>query len=289
MTKKHILAIALLSFFVFISCRDDNTVIVPETGTVSRVSFTMKVPVNVAEMPENQITDIDVYCFRKKNSESDYTFEKSYLNLVPGSNQQIEMDLDGSLDRIVYFAANNKNEFPFIPQLSTQMFEELLILRDTKVPQMPYTLIAKQNIPATLSTEPISVKLEHILACLDINNQYAGFNIDSLVLKDAVCGSMLFTSASPSKPFSRANINYGNTKQLFLYETDASVLAVYGKHLGIRAVFDIQLKNIKRATRYRVTFRSINDSSVNFASNLQWNVTEWKTGSIVESTPDWNH
>lgn len=292
MTTKHILAIALLSLFIFTSCRDDNTVREPEVGAVSRVSFAMGVPANVAEVPENNISDIDVYCFRKKIGENEYTFEQSYLNLVPAPNQQIEMELDGSLERLVYFAANNSSDIPFFPELSTltsQGFEELMVLRGSEVPQMPYTLVAKQKIPASLTAEPVAVKLEHILACLDINNQYANFYIDSLVLKGAVCGSMLFNSNSPSKPFSRADINYGNVSQLFLYETDASVLAVYGKYMGIRAVFDIQLKNIKRATRYRVTFRSINDSSVNFASNLQWNVTEWKNGSTIESTPDWNH
>lgn len=293
MTTKYISAIVLLSFFIFTSCRDDHTVREPEIGIIGRVSFAMGAPTSVAEVPENQIFDIDVYCFRKKNGESDYTFEKSYLNLVLEANNQIEMDLDGSLERIIYFTANNESDISFIPTLSTltaQGFEELMALRDAEVPQMPYTLVAKQKIPATLAIEPIAVNLEHILACLDINNQYAGFDIDSLVLKGAVCGSTLFSSdISLSIPLSRADINYGKTQQLFLYETDASVLAVYGKYMGVRAVFDIRLKEIKRATKYRVTFRSINDSSVDFTSNLAWNVTEWKSGSTIESTPDWNH
>lgn len=291
MTTKQLIGTMALLAITLASCKEDNASIEQGFDGINKVSFALGIPTSTTGAPENEVKTIDIYSFRKKNQESEYTMEKVYQDIIPTtdeSNQSIQIELDGSLERILYVVANSSMKIPLISELPIQMFEEVMKLRDNKVPQLPYTMTTKQSIPAILPDEPIAIKLEHTLACLDINNQYTGFRIDSLIVKDAVCGSVLFNPNTPTtEKVQRADINYGNRTQIYLYQTDASTLAVYGKYNGIRTVFDIQLKNIKRATRYRVTFRGINDSAVDFASNLAWNVTEWNSGATVETSPNW--
>lgn len=297
MTTKHSILIILLLSVLFTSCGEDAALTKRESGSVSRASFTIGIPTNLSEAFENGISSIDVYSFRKQNGENEYTFEKAYENITSQDDthpSSVELTLDGSLERILYFVANGSGKIPFMKELTAvttnKKFEDSAFLYESIVPQLPYILVGKQSVPAVTSADvPVSVKLGHVLACLDINNRYEGFAVDSLVVKEAVCGTSLFTPVTPGvEQVARGSVNYGNAQQVYLYQTDASVLAVYGKYNGVRAVFDIQLKDIKKATRYRVTFRSTDDSESDFAGKLQWSVAPWNNGETVESTPDWH-
>lgn len=293
MTIKHTVLI-VLSIIGLCSCNKDGVKLKTEAQYSAKVLLSTKAGSSL-NAPENTIEKIDLYTFRKVNGESNYTFEKRFLNTPINKDlngESINLVFEGSTERLAYFIANTSElNMPLLESLTSSttstQFENQLIINNT-IPATPLTMVSKQTLSAILPSTPIQVSLEHTLACLDINNQYNGFTVDSLVLKDAICGSFLLKSEIPLvQQIVRKNINYGTNRQIFLYQTNASVLAIYGKYNGIRAVFDIALNSIQRGTRYNVTFRSVNDAVVNFASNLQWSVTPWEKTPSIESTPDW--
>ena len=260
-------------------------------SSISQVSLKMELGSNLATNLYNEISTVDVYSFWKKNVNSEYTLEKIYQNIKlqgnPSTNN-IQFTLDGSAERILYLVANKKGEIPFAAQLDNNTtenaFKEQMILHNNEAIQSPLLMVAKQTIPAKVAGKVISVKFDYAVACLEIDNQYEGFTIDSLVVKDAVCGTSLFTNtATTEAQVARSNINHGNASQICIYQTDASVLAIYGKYGTVKSVFDIPLNNIKKASLYKVTFQK----NSNPDSNLQWNVNQWKNGVSVESSPDW--
>lgn len=294
MITKYITAIVLLSL-ILTGCQDETQM--EQTPYASR-QITLKLGFvnNFEAAATSEISTIDVYSFRKKTEQEEYTLEKVYPNITPqatNSERNIEILLDGSLERVLYLVANKEGEIPFAAQLNgnttESQFKEQMILHNANPTQSPLLMVARQTVPAIPSGSPLKVQFDYALACLDIDNQYKDFSIDSLVVKDAVCGTILFTPATPTaQQVERSNIKFSNTEQIYLYQTDASVLAIYGKYKDIRSVFDIPLTNIKKSTRYTVTFKGEEAPSIHMENKLMWNITQWKDGAVIESSPDWS-
>lgn len=243
---------------------------------------------------QNQIDKISVYSFAQKWGESAYTFEKKIENIQPHTSDgglEVLFTLDGTLPRIFYAVANGNDKIIY-PNLTTQttslQFEQDTYIVNQDAPESPYILIAKNTLPTPKIDNTLSVEFAQTTACLDINNKYAGFVVDSLVLKNTMNGAHLFENELTEVPEShRVDINYKNATELYIYPADRMFLAVYGKYNNIKTVFDIPLTDIKAGTRYRVTFRGINDQSFDFSANLIWNVEKWSVGNSVDSNPDW--
>lgn len=293
MITKYITTIALLSL-ILTGCQEETQM--EQTAYISKgVTLKMGFTSTLEDTPTSEISAVDVYSFRKKTERDEYTLEKVYPSITPQDNnseKNIEIVLDGSLERVLYLVANKQGEVPFTARLNANTteseFKKQMILHNDKGTQSPILMIARQNVPATLSGNPLKMQFDYALACLDIDNQYEDFNIDSLVVKEAVCGTILFTPETPTQAqVERAKIKFDNTKQIYLYQTDASVLAIYGKYKDIPAVFDIPLTNIKKTTRYKVTLKGDAAPAVNMENKLIWNIIQWKDGTTIESSPDW--
>lgn len=298
MTAKHLPFVALF-LLLCISCTNDAFTTSEAVRSLSKINFSLGIRGKVdnsSTSTENKIDKIDVFCFSKKTATADYTFETRLEGITPtinGNHEELTMTLTGSLPRIFYFVANTTGNIPFINDLSNNItsssFEEQLLVIEAGIPQSPLMMVTKAEKPTLTVADQMNVELSHAVSCLNIVNKYAGFVIDSLVLREAVTGSYLFKEAIPTPAEApRLDLNYGNMTSIYLYPTDSSILTIYGKHTGVRAVFDIPLKNIKSATKYKVTFRSINDHTLDFVSNLKWEIKSWNDGAVIDSTPDWN-
>lgn len=297
--KETVLLLSLFTFFF--SCKEEH--IVPDKATGPLAQFSINLDVrgvtgNTSTAVENEISTINVFSFSLKPGNEDYTYETRIEKVIPtvdGDNKkEVAIKVAGSLPRIFYVIGNDTEGIPFLSKLSGETsataFEAMTMLLHPIIPQSPFSLVGKVKKHLSEESDNVSVELSHVVARLDIVNKYTGFSVDSLVLRNAVSGASLFGKTTPSaSAVPRINLNYGNVNTIYLYQTDLSTLAVYGKYNGIRAVFDIELKQIKRATRYKVSFQSMNDSEVDFAGNLQVKVQAWNKGNEINSIPDWKH
>lgn len=297
MTIKTIVSLTTSALLLLSSCSKDRTAEVDDNNKTPN-SITANIAVKGAAgyattSPENEIRTIDVFSFAQFDSGAEYLFEQKNTIAISEGQTTLRVSLTGSLPRVLYFVANGTANVSYFSTLTTtkptlDQFESLSIIRNSIAPEAPLTLVSKIELPNPQPATSVDVELSHAAASLVVDNKYAGFTIDSLVIRNAVSGAFLFNGNTPTvAQVPRVDINYGTQISLFLYQTEASVLAVYGKYNGIRAVFDIALNNIKSSTRYKVTFRSVNDTTFDFASNLEWNVARWNNGATVDSTPDW--
>lgn len=243
---------------------------------------------------DNQINTISIFSFSRKPGEAEYTYEKNYLDLVPITNgDQIELtlSLDGSLPRILYMVANDVSKIAFLNSLqsgtTSDAMEELALIFDQAAPRPPHTMVAKAALPVFAPETNLSVEFTHTLSRLDIVNRYEGFTVDSMIVRDAMLGTHAFKELGVLLgDLSQADVKYTESP-IYIYETNHSVLSIYGKYKDIRAVFDIDLNDIKKATRYNVIFRSTNDHDLNVSANLIWKVEPWIKNDEIDSTPDW--
>lgn len=297
MTTKYIIFFFFLSILCF-SCNKESDLANSDNNAESKLKmvFAVKgVSSNAATVNENQLNSVDIFSFSQKPGDLDYTFEKRFENLTPtlnGDKNELTMTLIGSLPRIFYYIANNTTNIPFFASVSSTTssteFEDNALLLNSAIPTAPLTLVGKVVKPDPKDQDNLSVELSHVVARLDVVNMFKDFEVDSLVLKNAVAGTSLFQNTIPSTTnIARVNINYATDSTIYLYQVNDATLAVYGKVKGARAVVDIHLAAIKSATRYKVTFRD-SESSIEPSGNLLFDVNPWTNGGSVGSTPDWN-
>lgn len=243
---------------------------------------------------QTRIDKMSVYCFTQIPGESAYTFEKKIQNIQPqtgDSGFEVLLTLDGTLPRIFYVVANENNKIIYpnlTAQTTSEQFEKEAYVTNQDAPSAPYILTTKCTLLTPQADNRLPAEFVQATACLDINNRYTGFVIDSLVLKNTLDGVPLFEKGSTDVSDSRRiHINYEKSTELYLHPVDKMFLAVYGKYNKIKTVFDIPLVDIEAGTRYRVTFKGINDQIFDFSSNLVWNVEKWSVGNVVDSNPDW--
>lgn len=290
-----------LLFLLFVgsllqACSSDSS-IVDDTNGISSSEIVLPLSVRgitsyASETDENRINTVDIFSFIQKPGETAYTYEKRFTETVTsGGNAKAELSLtlDGTLPRILYFVANDVSNIPFLTYMrpgtpATSVDEEALLM-DFDIPQAPFTLVSKVQLNTPYSTTHLPVEFTHTVSRLDIVNNYKGFEIDSMIARNATLGTYAFNELLATDELPHMDQKY-TSNPIYLYHAASQVLSVYGKYNGIRAVFDIDLKEIKKATRYNVVINSLNDQEQNFTSNLYWEVVPW-TEEIVESTPDW--
>lgn len=267
-----------------------------EVEKISPTKIELSMVSNIANTGvENSLEKISVYCFALKPGASDFTFEKKISNLAPADNNgkaTISWSLDGSLERQFYFVANENEKVAtnnLTPQTTTSQFEKNIYMIDAKQPQLPFVLVAKTLPMSPDAQTQINAQFTHTLSCLDIVNLYQDFTIDSLILRNTSSGAYLFDNDLLNTEIApKIDLNYFTDTNIFLYPTQNSTLAVYGKYNGIRVAFDIKLNDIKRATKYRVTIKSANEQTINFSSSLSLGVVFWNLGQDIDSVPNWN-
>lgn len=290
-----------LLFLLFVgsllqACGSDSS-IVDDTNDI--LSSEIVLPLSVrgitsyaSETDENRINTVNIFSFVQKPGETVYTYEKRFTETVTsGGNAKAELSLtlDGTLPRILYFVANNVSNIPFLTDMrpgtpATSVDEEALLM-DSDIPQAPFTLVSKVQLDTPYLTTNLPVEFTHTVSRLDIVNNYKGFEIDSMIVRNATLGTYAFNESLAADELPHIDQKY-TSNPIYLYHSSSLVLSVYGKYNGIRAVFDIDLKEIKKATRYNVVINSLNDQEQKFTGNFYWEVVPW-TEEIVESTPDW--
>lgn len=289
-----------LPFLLFIgllfhACSNDKLMVDENAGISSEIVMSLGVrgANYVSETDENNINTVSIFSFVQKPGQTAYTYEKTFLDLVPSAestNTELSLTLDGSLPRILYFVANDVTKIPFLTHLwpgtlSTAADEQALVM-DFRVPQVPLTMVSRVQLNDPSSVSNLPVEFTHTVSRLDIVNKYAGFVIDSMIVRNAILGTYAFRESFATELLPHADLKYTDSP-VYLYHASNVVLSIYGKYNGIRAVFDIDLKDIRKATRYNVIVRSINDHAVDFMNNLAWEVMPWTEKEPIDSTPDW--
>lgn len=280
------------------SCIKDKNTIIKDRPEDERNYITTKIGIkgvtgNDGILPENEIRTIDVYSFVQMDGDAHYTFEEQSSDTLLDHQTEFTILRISSRPRILYLIANGVSKISYLSNIqgtkpTLEQFESNVIIRDYEALQTPMTLVSKIELPTPKSSINLDVEMSHTAACIDIENKYIGFTIDSLVLHDAVSGAFLFNTSFPTiAQAPRVRVNYGTQETIYLYQADALTLAVHGKYNGIRVVFDIELKNIISSTRYKVKFTSIDDNQIDIANNIQCDVVQWNNGVTIESTPNW--
>lgn len=294
------MSIKYLLFILFIclllhACSNDKLMV--DDNDISSSEIVMPFSVRgiasyASESDENKINTVNIFSFVQKPGGTTYTYEKRFTESVSsGENAKPELSLtlDGSLPRILYFVANDVSNIPFLTNLqpgtlSTTVDKEALIV-DSNIPQAPFTLVSKVQLGTPYPVTKLPVEFTHTVSRLDIINNYEGFEIDSMIVRNATLGTYAFNESLVTDELPHIDQKY-TSSPIYLYHASNLVLAIYGKYNGIRAVFDIALKEIKKATRYNVVINSSNDHEQNFTNNLTWEVMPW-VEETIESTPDW--
>lgn len=292
--KRTSLIFILLSMLCLASCQKENPKSSLSADDAHNVVLSVRAQnaSSVDNDTESRIERLDVYSFVKLRAATDYTFEKKFENLT-SNNITYSFELVGDLPRQIYYIANNvSDKINFLKNLSSTTtvsdFLSNCLLSDMASPQPSLVMSGMTPIHELSSELNLDASLNYATARLDVVYKYNGFQPDSLILRNAVPASYLFSSNIASPVIApRQDVRYTDNVPIYLYPNNDATLTVYGKYDGIRVVFDIPLGIISRSTRYNVTVKSNGEVGVDFSSNLIYDVKAWSTGDNIGSQPDW--
>lgn len=285
----NFLAVTLL---LLMSCSNESDTLQENTALSAQMSMTLSIDGTFTS--SSGIDAVDIYSFAKKPGSDEYTYEKKLEGLIPvnnGKEQNLVIDLDGSLPRIIYFIANDLDRIGYLKKLSNQttssMLDKMLMIYDEQIVQDPLLLVGKVALPVPQVVRQLQVELVHTMARLDVVNKYENFSIDSLVLHEAIPGYYPFSGTIPNQNEApRRNVKF-EQNSIYLYPTDKSTLTVYGKYNQICAAFSVNLANIKSGTKYQLIIRGNDNVDVDFVNSFSYQVVPWNNMNSIESIPDW--
>lgn len=243
---------------------------------------------------EKRVETLDLYLFVKSPADGVFRFEKEIRTLPFSTENDVltsKFDFDGTLQRKLYFIANESNRTPLLssltPNLTSTQFENQVLLEDSK-PESPFVMVSRYEMNNPEVTN-IAANLSISAVRLDIANKYNDFVIESMILKNAVGGTFLFNSNIPTtEQASWSDKTYGPVETMYLYPTNNTKLAVYGKFRGVSIAFDVPIPPLVAATRYKLTINSNNNDN-SFEEDIVFEIVPWTPGNTIESTPDWKN